>query len=158
MQYNKKISFIKGFTLVELMVVLSILALLTGIIFSTLVDTKNSQSLEKDTDTVVEILLQARSQTLSSHNASQYGVHFSSPNVTLFAGTSYSSSDPNNSNFKLSSSDTILTISLAGGGNDVIFNRLSGETIQNGSIILSSVATSRTKTVTIYKTGLVEYK
>jgi len=59
--------------------------------------------------------------------------------------------------FNLASVDTMAT-SLAGGGNDVIFNRLSGETGQSGTITVYSSATGGTKIVTIYKTGVVQFQ
>jgi len=46
---------------------------------------------------------------------------------------------------------------LAGGGVDVIFQRLTGETVQSGTVTMALVAsTTRTKTVTIYGTGLFQ--
>ncbi len=104
----------------------------------------------------MEILNQARNLTLLSKNATVYGVHFASPDYVLFTGSSYSSSDPNNQIFTLSSPDTVLTLSLTGGGSEVVFKRLSGETTQDGTITVSSPGISKTKTVTIYKTGLVK--
>lgn len=145
-----------GFTLTEILIVLGVMALLSGIIFSTFITFKKSEALNKDTETIVEVLRQARSQTMSSQNASQYGVHFTSSQVTIFTGATYSSSASSNQNFILSSTDTLLTISLVGGGTDIVFSRLSGETSQNGTVVVSSPDTSRIKTVTIYKTGLVD--
>jgi prepilin-type N-terminal cleavage/methylation domain-containing protein len=146
----------KGFTLIELLIGLSILSILTAIIFTTFVSFKKNQALEKDTEAIVEILQQARSQTLSSQNSSQYGIHFAAPKITLFAGSVYSAGDASNQDFVLSSTDTILSINIVGGGSETIFNRLTGETNQNGTIIVSSGDISKTKTITIYKTGLVE--
>ena len=145
-----------GFTILELAIVIAIMATLSAIIISTFISFRKNQALEKDTEIVVQVLEQARNQTLSSKNSSVYGVHFTAPKITLFKGSSYVANDSNNQDFVLSSTDTILTISLAGGGSDIVFNRLTGETTQNGTIVVSSPGLSRTKTVTIYKTGVVE--
>ena len=155
---NRKIEKYKnsGLTFIEFVIVLAILAVISVIVMSAFVNYRKNQSLEKDTETVVEVLGQARSQTLSSQNASQYGVRIGSDKITLFTGNTYSSSDPANRDFTLVSTDTIVTVSLAGGESDVVFQRLSGETNQNGTIVLSSPTISKTKTVTIYKTGLIE--
>ncbi len=149
---NKK----SGFTLIEILVVLAIVGLISIFIFTSLNNYKKFQALDKDKETIVQILRQARSQTLSSRNASQYGAHIASSTVTLFTGTTYSSSSASNQVFLLQASDNIMTISLNGGGSDVVFTRLTGETNQYGTITISSPTTSKTKTVTIYKTGLVE--
>ncbi len=84
----------------------------------------------------------------------QYGVHFTDSKVTLFAGSSYVPDDTNNRDFTVNASDSTLSVNLTGGGSDVIFQKLSGETVDDGTVTLSS--TLRTKTVTIYKTGLIE--
>ena len=145
-----------GFTILELAIVIAIMATLSAIIISTFISFRKNQALEKDTEIVVQVLEQARNQTLSSKNSSVYGVHFTAPKITLFKGSSYVANDSNNQDFVLSSTDTILTISLTGAGVDVVFNRLTGETSQDGTITVSSPGLSRTKTVTIYKTGVVE--
>src|ERR1035437_5373941 len=121
----------KGFTLLEILIVIAILAVLTVISLNTFVQIKNSQAQQMDTETIVETLRQARSQTLSSQSASQYGVHFASGAITLFTGASYVSNDPNNKIFTLSNVN-VITASLSGGGSDIVFNRLSGETSQDG--------------------------
>ncbi len=152
---NTMSKLVSGFTFLEIMIVIAIMALLSVIVLRTLIDFKKNQALEKDTETIVQILNQAHNQTLSSKNSSVYGVHISTGTITLFTGRIYSAGASDNENFNLSSTDTILTISLTGGGSDVIFERLSGETLDDGTIVVSSPGLSKTKTVTIYKTGLV---
>lgn len=148
----------KGFTLIEILIVIAIIGILTTISVSVFSTYRSVQSIDRDTDTVVEILRQARSETLSSENATTYGVHFASSTITLFAGSSYSGSNSTNQNFPLVSADTVLTVSLTGGGYDVVFNRLSGETNENGTIVLSSKTINRTHTITMYKTGLIDFQ
>jgi len=145
-----------GFSVIEIVIVLAIMTLLLGMGLNTFITYRKTQAFQKDTETVVEILNQARAQTMASKNATQYGVHFATSTVTLFAGSSYNASSSSNSSFPLTSTDIILNITLAGGGNDVLFQRLSGETSQNGSVVIDVPALSQTKTVTIYKTGVVD--
>lgn len=148
--------FERGFTLVELLIVMAIMAVLTTIVFSSFLSFRDSQALSKDTDNIVSMLRQAREQTLSSKNSSVYGVHFSATSTTLFVGNTYSISTTTNKTFVLNGSDSILTVSLNGGGSDTVFRRLSGETSQNGTVTISSPRLTNTKTITIHKTGLVE--
>ncbi len=145
-----------GYTLVELLIVLTISALLLGIITTSFFSFRKNQALQKDTELIVELLNQARNQTISSKNLSQYGVHFASSTVTVFTGTSYSSGDTSNQNYSLNSSDTVLSLSLTGGSTDVVFSRLNGEALQTGTVVISSPGLSQTKTVTIYSTGVIE--
>lgn len=149
----------KGFTLIEILVVLGILAIITTLIFNTFVDFRRKKALEADTKMVVEVLIEARNQTLTSQNSSQYGVHFSLspvPQIVLFAGATYVANAVTNKVYPLASTDNILTVTLVGGGSNIVFNRLTGETNQSGTIILSSPSLSVTKSVTIYKTGSIE--
>ena len=151
-----KLSFKSGFTVLELLVSLAIMSVLVVIVFNTFTAFRRNQALNMDTDIIIEVLRQARNQTLSSKNSSVYGVHFAPPKITLFVGANYVQNNPTNQDFVLSSSDTILTINLAPSGSDVVFNRLTGETVNFGTVVVSSTGISKTKTVTIYKTGLTE--
>ncbi|KKR46169.1 MAG: hypothetical protein A3G47_00380 [Candidatus Zambryskibacteria bacterium RIFCSPLOWO2_12_FULL_39_45] len=151
-----KLNYKSGFTIFEFLIAISIMALLVAIVFSGFINLRKHQALKLDTETIAGILREARSETLASKNGTRYGVHFSATKVTLFAGSVYNPSDPNNKDFMLNASDAVFNITLAGGGSDVIFNRLTGETSQNGVITLSSPSTAQIKTVTVYKTGVVE--
>ncbi|MBA3733347.1 prepilin-type N-terminal cleavage/methylation domain-containing protein [Patescibacteria group bacterium] len=151
---NKKLK--KGFSIIELLMSLAIIGLLTTIILTSFVSFRKNQSLSKDTETIVETLRQARNQTLSSKNSSNYGVHIESSKIVLFTGSTYVVNTASNQEFILNSTDNILSITLAGGGSEVVFNRLTGETSQNGTVVVSSAGISKTKTVTIYKTGVIE--
>jgi prepilin-type N-terminal cleavage/methylation domain-containing protein len=144
-----------GFTLVEILFVLAIIVILLTLVVSGFASFKKSEALDLDKQMVVETLEQAKDQTLASYSASQYGVHFTSSSTTLFTGSSYSAGATGNVVYPLSSTDDTMSVSLVGGGADVIFNRLVGDTADSGSVVLTSSATHSTRTVTIYKTGLV---
>lgn len=145
----------KGFTLFELLVVIAIIGILVTIIVTALPRFGKVQALDRDAEVVMEILHQAHSQTLSSHNDTQYGVHVGSNTLTLFTGGTYSAGASSNQVFTLQTSGVVLTPTLTGGGSDVVFKRLSGETTQDGTIVISSPTISGTKTVTIYRTGII---
>jgi hypothetical protein len=84
-------------------------------------------------------------------------VHFESNKVTLFVGEVYSSGASTNEVLTFNSIVSIPTsggINI-GGGSDVIFKRLTGDTI-GGTIIIQLVSnTAIKKTISISKTGLV---
>jgi len=153
---NIKINSNKGLTLVEVLVVIGVMALIVGIVFGSFNSFRGTKSVSIDAETVVEILRQARNETLSSKNAGAYGVKFATSTMTIFLAPTYVAGTATNRDFTLSSPKTVLTLSLTGGGSTIVFNKLTGETSQNGTIAVSSSVASSTKTVTIYKTGLVE--
>jgi len=147
----------KGFTLIEVLVAIAILAALVSAIFGAFLSFNRNQALQKDASKVVATLEEARQLTIFSKESSQYGVHFGTDEVVLFKGSTYSSSDPENTSTKLHSLVSVSATSLNGGGDEVIFQRLTGETSQDGTVTLvSSHDSSETKVITIEKTGLIQ--
>lgn len=141
----------------ELMVTLSILTTISAIVLSSLSSNVDREALHKNTDAVASVFAEARSLTTSSKDASNFGVHLESAGPTLFKGTVYSAGASSNVPLLINSRVRITAISLLGGGNDVVFSKLSGNTAQTGSFRVSLVAdATQYKTITIYKTGVVE--
>jgi len=147
----------KGFTLIEILAVISILAVLFAIISSPIMSFYRKVVFQGATENVLTMLDEARKSTLSSYYSSQYGVHVTSSTITLFKGNSYSAVDPNNDVYELSSAVEITEINLTGGGNDVVFERITGETTQDGTIVLTPrIGDFSSSTITVHKSGLVE--
>lgn len=149
----------KGFTVLELLIVLGIIGLLVRIIIPGLASFRNNQILKNNTQDIVSLLNQARSDTLSSLNSTNYGVHIETSRVVYFVGSNFT--EPNSSNvvYTLDSNLQIPSsggINLNGGGANVVFDRLTGDTNNYGTIVirLSSDATKQ-RTITINKTGIL---
>ncbi len=140
----------------EVLVSMAIMAFISSIAVLSFSNLRISQSLSKETATVASLLSQARNLTIASKANNQYGVHLASTSITLFIGPTYSSSASTNSSFPLSNLVS-LSSSLIGGGSDVIFSHLDGETAQSGTITMSLIANpTQTKTITIFATGVVQ--
>ncbi len=147
----------RGFTLLEILIVLAILGILCGLSVAAFVNLKNAQTLDRDTDLVVESLRQARSQTLTAVNDTNYGIHFSSNQFTLFAGSTYDPNASTNKVFNLNGSKIIVGQPGFVGFN-VVFGRLSGETDQQTGQIMIQSPSGTSRIITLYKTGLVEFQ
>jgi hypothetical protein len=146
-----------GFTMAETLMVVSITIIATGIMFFSFSHYGSTEALAKDQGKVVSVLEKARALTLNSQDSSQYGVHFASTTVTIFTGVTYNPNSTSNLVTELNSKVIINGLTLYGGGKDVIFNRLSGETNQIGTTTLAlSAATTTTRTITIYGSGLIQ--
>lgn len=146
----------RAFTAIEILIVLAILAILSVTFFGSFSKFHTAQTLKVSSEGIVALLNDARSRTLSSENSMQYGVHFQSDKAVFFVGTTYSSSASTNISFDLDSNSTISSISLQGGGSDVLFNRLYGDTGTYGTITLQLTSDStKQKIITIAKTGIV---
>lgn len=141
----------KGFTLIEILLVLAIMVILASIILPSFGKMRENQVLKSTTSEVISVIDKARSQSLSSVGSSEYGVHFQTDKIVLFKGITYSSSDAENEDIILTIPATISTISLTGGAVDVYFDRLSGAPSKSGTIVIS--VSSLSKTITISATG-----
>lgn len=124
---------IYGFTLVELVVVLAISALLVFFTISMFHSFRDTQVLQGETSQALSLVNKARSYTLNSEDDSEYGVRVNSDQLILFKGLTFSSSSPSNETYVLHSAVEIASTTLASGGTDIIFDRLTGETSNNGS-------------------------
>ncbi len=147
----------KGFTLLEVIIIIIIIGIISSIILVSLSSFKNEQILKNTSIDVVSLLNKARQNTLSSINSKNYGVHFETNKMVLFGGQSYSQLDI--SNEIVIFSPAILIPSLnglnIGGGSDVIFDRLTGETIGGTIILQLSSDNTKMKIITISKTGII---
>lgn len=147
----------RGFTTIEIVIVLVIAAIIFTIAVSVFSRFNKNQALGGSADDVASVLVQARSQTLSGKDYYAYGVHFENDRVVLFRGESYDPSTTTNKEVRLSVLSTIVDISLAGGGSDVLFQKQTGATNESGTIVVAlSDDTSASTTITISPTGVVE--
>jgi len=145
----------EGFTILEILVVVGIIVILTGIALGAYNNFSKQVDLDVTTQGILSTLRDARSRTLASEGETVYGVHFETDKYTLFAGSVYDASASANKVQDLTSTE-IYSISLTGGGSEVLFDRIRGTTDQYGSLGLRLVDNpSRTQTITIDSGGQV---
>ena len=109
--------------------------------------------LDNSAEEIILNLKLAQSKTLASEGLNQYGIYFdstTSPNqYVLFKGASYASRDVSaDIVFKLPQTLEIYSINL-GGGNEVVFKRVTGASMQSGSVSLR-LKKDPAKNITIY--------
>lgn len=147
----------KGFTLIEILITLGIVGVLFGLISAPLMSFYRDIVYRGNVENVLTMLDEARKSTLSSYYSSQYGVHVATSTVTLFKGATYSAVDPDNDVFELSGIVEITETNITGGGDEIVFERITGETSQDGTLVVSLlVGRMSSSTITIHKSGLVE--
>lgn len=144
-----------GASLLEIALIVGLILAVLAIVFSGLASFRRISLLNSAGEQVASALHEAHSRTLSSREASQYGVHFAQDRVILFKGASFISGDPANSETLMPAGMDISAITFNGGGVDVIFDRLTGATSQYGSVTLRYGVFPRTLTVSILATGIV---
>lgn len=146
-----------GFTIIELFIVIVIMIIISTIVFSSLSSFSDDQAIRNTASDITSILNKARQDTLSSLNSTNYGVHFDSDKAVYFIGSVYSSSSSSNKT-TLFNQDVIIPSTGGldiGGGSEVVFDRLTGDTI-GGTIKIQLLSDgSKQKIITISKTGAI---
>ena len=145
----------KGFTLLEVLLALSIAAVIAVISFSSLFRFNAAEALNVETERTLSLLSQARTLTLAAKDGKSFGVHFEERKAVLFSGASYDPNDASNEIQSINSEVRISAFALTGGGGEALFKKLSGATDQSGTVTLALVRDpSKTRVITIAPTGL----
>ena len=155
---SKRLNSQIGMTIIEIIIGISIIVVLATLSFQVFNVFIKRQALDKNAQQIASQIKEARSATLASRDDSAYGVHITATRTVMFKGVTFAETDPYNREFGLNGRVQITTISLNGGGVDILFDRLKGTTNQYGSITLSLVSsTTITKVISIGETGIVEF-
>ncbi|MFA6000334.1 MAG: hypothetical protein WC783_05180 [Candidatus Paceibacterota bacterium] len=146
----------QGVTIIELLVIFSIITVLFSIISFKFLDMREQQVLKNTVNDVVSSVNKARSQTLSSLLSSSYGVHFETDKIIIFKGTVFSAGAGDNEVTEIISPATISNVTLngsSGTSGDFYFNRLDGVPSKTGTVTISTDSSS--VVLTISTTGSV---
>ncbi|MFH1744770.1 MAG: prepilin-type N-terminal cleavage/methylation domain-containing protein [bacterium] len=160
MYYPQKITKNNGFTLIEILVVLTISALLLTFASTSFRDFQNKQSLNNEAEKLVSVLFVAQSKTVSSRDLSQWGVYFNMPqSYTLFNGADYATRNPAlDKIYTIENDVTMSSVNLAEGVSQIVFKKLSGFTDQAGTIVFElTLDSSKSKTVHINSAGQISF-
>lgn len=152
----------KGFTLVEISIVVALIGILLGVSLAGFVFQRKRTDLKSSAQEIINVLRLAQSKTLASTDNTQYGAYFNnstSPNqYVLFTGTNYALRNP--------SLDVVYSLPVSmefgsvnfNGGNEVIFEKLTGETNQPGQLSLRIISDqSQTENVFVSGAGAASF-
>lgn len=145
----------RGFTLIELAVVTSIIVTLLGLITINLVRSQQGISLTSVEEILIADLKQQQLKAMAGDtegrlDSDSYGVHFDSSKYVLFHGAIYSSSDTSNSIINLENN-----MQFNSPGFDVIFSRKSGEIVLPAIIELQDNTNSGLKRIHLNTFGVI---
>lgn len=146
----------KGISLIEILIVLSVLAGIFSIVIPQFSKTRELQVLKSGVSDILSILNKAQTQTLASVGSSSYGVHFDVGEVVIFKGTAFSAGATDNEVTSLTSPAFISNVTLGGvseNSGSLYFERLSGSPSKDGTVTVATP--SFTKIITISPTGSV---
>jgi Tfp pilus assembly protein FimT len=130
----------KSFTLIETLIVVGFLALLVGLSVPALGLFKKTSDLTGSAQEIMGFLQLAQNKTLALENGGQWGVYFSTSTLPqrhiLFMGSNFSSRDSSFDKVQdLSKGIEIYQVNLSG-GSEVVFSKISGQAVPEGSIYL----------------------
>ena len=148
--------FQKGITVIEMLIVVSVIGILVLITLPRFSKIKENQVLKNTLGDVTSVLHRAQTQSLASVDSSEYGVRFQSDQVIIFKGKIFSAEAPDNKITNISSPSSISNVTLGGissSTGELYFERLSGIPSKIGTITISTPSAS--KIITISATGAV---
>lgn len=152
MQKNK---LSKGFTMIELIVVVFIIGFISVLSFTGLTTYKYDQVHKNNLDNTLSLLNKARTKALSGENARDYNININSVNKTFTLTLVQTDvNDPTYSETLTLDNQTTITETIT--GSDINFTRFTGATNNTGNITLTTTSGgfSKASTIKIYPTGL----
>lgn len=141
-----------GFTLLEVLLSVTILTMLTGISLPILASVNNRNDLDIMTQNIAMQLRRAQSYAKGMKQDSQWGVRVQSGSTTLFKGTSYAARDTG-----YDEQTTLPETIVPSGLGETVFAKLSGAPSTTGTITLTLQTNNETRTVTLNAKGMVAY-
>ncbi|HLD21098.1 MAG TPA: type II secretion system protein [Patescibacteria group bacterium] len=140
-----------GFTVIELLIVMAILALLLASVPFAMTSFQESRSMDTAVQSTMQSLRRAQVLSQAVDGDETWGVYLQSGSVIVFQGASYVARD--------SAFDEVLEFSdsiQVSGVTEVIFEKLTGEPNATGDILFES--NTRIQTLTIFETGALQYE
>lgn len=149
----KKVTHNKGFSLMEMLIVIAIMIIILAIVIYSFNTAKSKKQLEVTIDAIDSRLEEAKANALAGKNGKNFGIQFNTTTYVYFSGNSYNPADTTNSTTTILS-NLQITKSIAGGGSSIIFSRLTGMPQATGTIIVTDINNnSNTMSITIGTLG-----
>ena len=128
-----------GFTLIEIIIAISILILLAGAASVSFVQSRRIRDLTTAGQSILTGIRLAQSRALAGEENSQWGIKIEQTQVIIFSGTSIIGST-NTEVIPLPPTIEIVNISLAGGGDEIVFKRIEGTTAEAGTFDVRAIS------------------
>lgn len=154
MHYGHTHSYRRGFTLVEILIVISILAIIATILLTGFRNFARFQEFNQAASDVQFLLSQTRVAARSATLDSAHGIKIGSNTITTFVGDTYDAMDPDNETHTYQM--VTFTPLLAGGVDEIVFAKLSGLPSATGRIMIEGTVFAATTTVEITNTSVIQ--
>lgn len=154
----------RGFTIIEVIVVVALMAMISGFSAPFLSGAVPRQDVEMAASGVVDAVREAQAATFTGRNDARYGVHFQGDRYVFFQGSTYVVADANNAEHVLPQGLIFSSVVFspggactlpAGTGNcDAKFQDRRGTPTVTGTAVITSDA-GESKTVYLNAAGMV---
>lgn len=145
-----------GFTFIELLIVLGIMSIIALVALPFFSNSISRNDLQTSAWQLANDLRRARSAAMAAQSNSAWSVHLQSDRHVLFVGTTYNASDPNNLITLLPATITLSAITLNGGGSDVRFSKIKGQTTDFGTITILDNNSGQSLVVSVNAAGHIQ--
>ena len=129
---NVKGKRLKGFTLVELLLVIAIVAILAGVSFPYYSKILFRNSLSISNQAISQSLRRAQLLSQSGQSDSQWGIYAQANSLTLFSGATYATRDSSLDELHNLSEGIVLT-----GDTEIVFEKFTGELVVDKLLTLT---------------------
>lgn len=152
-----------GFTLIEILISVTILATLFGLGLFVSFDFYRSYALASEKNTIVSVLQKARGESLNNIGQVRHGVHFQTTAPLQYILFECPAGNPQCTNYTASASDISVPasygITLIAPVPDIIFDQLSGDcvTCQNPTTTITANDGTRSYNITINSEGQIDW-
>lgn len=144
----------KGFTLIELIIVMAILAVVGALSVPFIQSFQVSSNLSTHTTTITQTLRRAQQQAIAGQNSSSWGVYFDDgvKMFILFLGNDFATRDQS---YDLATDYPEVFTVTTNFADEIYFSIFSGQPSTVGTVNVSSL-NNETKTISIDSFGLIQ--
>lgn len=151
----------RGFSLIEIIVVMSIISILIGIVTTNLLSNKQKASINTSTTLLVTDITQQQLKAMLGETEvagiTNKGIYFEPTRYTLFKGDQYSATD--SSNFVVTLDDSQQFADITFPNSTLLFASMSGEVINfataTSTIGFKNTVSNEQKTLQINRYGVI---
>lgn len=141
----------KGFTTIEVLVVLAVLAIVAGLVFPFYHSFEDDSALKDAAWRTASMVRQAQLRSFLSEEDSVWGLSVNGSQAVLFMGDSYASRDPSKDEIFNANDGVVFS-----GDSEIVFAKVSGEPSPAAAIITVTSGADSIN-LNINEKGLVEY-
>ena len=128
----------KGFSLIELVVVVAVIGILSAIVVNSFRSAQVTKAQEQITQGLIASLDKQKADTQAGKGGSNYGIKFNTDSYVLYKGKTYSDSSPLNQAVPVNS-DFILSNTVNATSDALYFSKVYGEASENATITVSHI-------------------